>query len=54
MGSRQVRPYAELSRTRPAFKKLYDSLVEFRGESYQWMQVAELGFDAFMMRQLRA
>jgi TRAP-type mannitol/chloroaromatic compound transport system substrate-binding protein len=46
--------YAELSRTRPAFKKLYDSLVEFRGESYQWMQVAELGFDAFMMRQLRA
>ena len=28
----------------------FDSLVAFRGDSYQWMQVAELGFDAFMMR----
>jgi TRAP-type mannitol/chloroaromatic compound transport system substrate-binding protein len=46
--------YADLSQTRPTFKKLYDSLVEFRGESYQWMQVAELGFDAFMMRHARA
>ena len=46
--------YAELSQARPTFKKLYDSLVEFRGESYQWMQVAELGFDAFMMRHSRA
>jgi TRAP-type mannitol/chloroaromatic compound transport system substrate-binding protein len=46
--------YAELSQARPMFKKLYDSLVEFRGESYQWMQVAELGFDAFMMRHSRA
>jgi hypothetical protein len=32
------------------FKKLYDSVVAFRGDSYQWMQVAELGFDSFMMR----
>ena len=42
--------YAELSKTNPHFKKLYDSLVAFRGDSYQWMQVAELGFDSFMMR----
>ena len=42
--------YAELSQTNPHFKKLYDSLVAFRGDSYQWMQVAELGFDSFMMR----
>ena len=42
--------YAGLSQTNPHFKKLYDSLVAFRGDSYQWMQVAELGFDNFMMR----
>jgi TRAP-type mannitol/chloroaromatic compound transport system substrate-binding protein len=42
--------YAELSQTNPQFKKLYESLLAFRGDSYQWMQVAELSFDAFMMR----
>jgi TRAP-type mannitol/chloroaromatic compound transport system substrate-binding protein len=42
--------YAGLSQTNPHFKKLYDSVVAFRGDSYQWMQVAELGFDSFMMR----
>ena len=42
--------YAGLSQTNPHFKKLYDSLLAFRGDSYQWMQVAELGFDAFMIR----
>jgi TRAP-type mannitol/chloroaromatic compound transport system substrate-binding protein len=39
-----------LSQTNPHFKKLYDSLTAFRSDSYQWMQVAELGFDSFMMR----
>jgi TRAP-type mannitol/chloroaromatic compound transport system substrate-binding protein len=42
--------YAGLSQTNPHFKKLYESLVAFRGDSYQWMQVAELGFDSFQMR----
>jgi TRAP-type mannitol/chloroaromatic compound transport system substrate-binding protein len=42
--------YADLNRTNPAFKKMYDSLVPFRGDSYLWMQVAELGFDNFMIR----
>ena len=42
--------YAEHSASNPHFKKLYDSVLAFRGDSYQWMQVAELGFDAFMMR----
>jgi TRAP-type mannitol/chloroaromatic compound transport system substrate-binding protein len=46
--------YTELSQTRPTFKRLYDSLVAFRGDSYQWMQVTELGFDTFMMRHTRA
>ena len=42
--------YADLSRTNPLFKKMYDSLVPFRNDSYLWMQVAELGFDNFMIR----
>ena len=42
--------YAGLAQSNPHFKKLLDSLVAFRGDSYQWMQVAELGFDTFMMR----
>jgi len=32
------------------FKKLYDSLVPFRNDSYLWMQVAEGAFDNFMIR----
>jgi len=42
--------YAELSQARPMFKKLYDSLISFRNDSFAWQQVAELGFDSFMMR----
>jgi TRAP-type mannitol/chloroaromatic compound transport system substrate-binding protein len=42
--------YADLSKTNPLFKKLYDSLVAFRGDSLLWFQVAELSFDSFMIR----
>jgi TRAP-type mannitol/chloroaromatic compound transport system substrate-binding protein len=42
--------YADLSKTNPHFKKLYDSLVAFRGDSLVWFQVAELSFDSFMIR----
>jgi TRAP-type mannitol/chloroaromatic compound transport system substrate-binding protein len=42
--------YAELSASNPMFKKMYDSLVPFRSESYLWTQVAEMGFDNFMVR----
>jgi TRAP-type mannitol/chloroaromatic compound transport system substrate-binding protein len=42
--------YADLSKANPQFKKLYDSLVAFRGDSLVWLQVAELSFDTFMMR----
>jgi TRAP-type mannitol/chloroaromatic compound transport system substrate-binding protein len=42
--------YADLSKNNAHFKKLYDSLVPFRSNSYAWMQVAELGFDSFQMR----
>jgi TRAP-type mannitol/chloroaromatic compound transport system substrate-binding protein len=42
--------YAELARSNPHFKKLLDSLTAYRSDSYQWLQVAELAFDSFMMR----
>jgi TRAP-type mannitol/chloroaromatic compound transport system substrate-binding protein len=42
--------YADLSKTNPLFKKLNDSVTTFRNDSYQWMQVAELSYDTFMMR----
>jgi len=42
--------YADLSKSNPHFKKLYDSLVAFRGDSLLWLQVAELSFDSFMIR----
>jgi hypothetical protein len=33
--------YAETSAANPRFKKIYDSLVAFRSDSYLWWQVAE-------------
>ena len=42
--------YAEISGRSEAFKRTYDSMVAFRGESLLWWQVGELSFDAFMAR----
>jgi len=42
--------YDELSKTKPHFKKLYESLVPYRANAYAWLQVAELGFDSFQVR----
>lgn len=42
--------YTEISATNPNFKKVYASLTDFANDGYQWWQVAELGFDAFMVR----
>jgi TRAP-type mannitol/chloroaromatic compound transport system substrate-binding protein len=42
--------YQEVSAKNADFKKVYESMVAFRGEEYLWWQVAELGFDAFMVR----
>ena len=42
--------YAEHAKTNVHFKKLLDSLTPFRSDSYQWLQVAELAYDSFMMR----
>jgi len=42
--------YVDISKTNPMFKKMYESLVPFRSDSYLWQQVAEMGFDTFMVR----
>ncbi|MHB0951233.1 MAG: TRAP transporter substrate-binding protein [Allorhizobium sp.] len=45
--------YADLSARNPAFKKLYDSQQAFKQDAYLWAQVAEYGFDTYMMIQQR-
>src|SRR5215472_14482617 len=42
--------YADLAQSNPHFKKMLDSLTAYRSDSYQWLQVAELAYDSFMMR----
>jgi TRAP-type mannitol/chloroaromatic compound transport system substrate-binding protein len=46
-----VEVYNETSAANADFKKTYDSMVAFRGDQYLWWQVAEYGFDTFMIRQ---
>ncbi|WP_138469200.1 TRAP transporter substrate-binding protein [Poseidonocella sp. HB161398] len=45
--------YDELNASNPAWKKIFDSMMEFRGETFLWQQVAEFGFDYFMMAKQR-
>ena len=42
--------YAETAAANPCFKKIYDSYVAFRSDSYLWWQVAEMSFDMFQVR----
>ena len=42
--------YAEIAATNADFKKILDALVAFRGDQYLWWQIAEYGFDSFMIR----
>jgi len=42
--------YAETSAANADFKKVYDSFIAFRNDQYLWWQVAEYGFDTFMIR----
>jgi TRAP-type mannitol/chloroaromatic compound transport system substrate-binding protein len=42
--------YAETSAANADFKRVYDSTVAFRNDQYLWWQVAEYGFDTFMIR----
>jgi TRAP-type mannitol/chloroaromatic compound transport system substrate-binding protein len=42
--------YAEIGAQNADFKKVHDNMMAFRGEEYLWWQVAEYGFDSFMIR----
>jgi TRAP-type mannitol/chloroaromatic compound transport system substrate-binding protein len=42
--------YTETSAKNPDFKKVLDSMVAFRNDQYLWWQVAEYGYDSFMIR----
>ncbi len=42
--------YAETAATNPAFKKVHDQHMAFRGDQYLWWQVAEFNMDNFMIR----
>ena len=46
-----VEIYKELGAKNPAFQKIHDAHMAFRGDQYLWWQVAEFGFDNFMIRQ---
>jgi TRAP-type mannitol/chloroaromatic compound transport system substrate-binding protein len=41
---------AETSAANPSYKKVWDSITAFRGDEYLWWQVAEYGYDSFMIR----
>jgi TRAP-type mannitol/chloroaromatic compound transport system substrate-binding protein len=42
--------YAETNAQNAKFKKVHDSHMAFRGDEYLWWQIAEYGFDSFMIR----
>jgi TRAP-type mannitol/chloroaromatic compound transport system substrate-binding protein len=45
--------WAEISAKNADFKKYIELMQNFRNESYLWWQVAEYGFDTFMIRSRR-
>jgi TRAP-type mannitol/chloroaromatic compound transport system substrate-binding protein len=42
--------YAELNKSNPAFKKVYDSYKSFQDDGYLWHQVADYTMEAYMIR----
>ncbi len=42
--------HSEIASTNESFKKVYDSMTAYTNNGYQWFQVAELGYDSFMVR----
>ncbi|WP_291684668.1 TRAP transporter substrate-binding protein [Bradyrhizobium sp.] len=42
--------HSEVAATNADFRKVYESLTTFSNNSYQWFQVAEVGYDNFMAR----
>ncbi len=46
--------FAEISSKNEKFKKLYESMVTFRNEQYQWHQVCEATYDNYLIRKIRS
>src|ERR1700692_1405442 len=46
--------HADIASKNASFKKVYDSLTDYSNNTYQWFQVAELGYDSFMVRHAHA
>jgi len=46
--------HSEIAATNEPFKKVYESMTNFSNNGYQWFQVAELGYDSFMVRHSRS
>ena len=42
--------YAEINKTNPNFKKLYDSYTAFMADGYLWHQIADYTMDSYMIR----
>jgi TRAP-type mannitol/chloroaromatic compound transport system substrate-binding protein len=42
--------YTEVSKTNADFKKVYEAMLAFRNDAYQWWQVAELPYDTYLVR----
>ena len=45
-----IETYAELSAKNADFKNIHDHMMAFRGDQYLWWQIAEYGFDTYMIR----
>jgi TRAP-type mannitol/chloroaromatic compound transport system substrate-binding protein len=45
--------HGEIAKENASFKKVNDSMTDFSRNAYQWFQVAELGYDSYMVRQSR-
>ena len=43
----------EIAKENASFKKVNDSMMDFTRNGYQWFQVAEAGYDNFMIRHSR-
>jgi TRAP-type mannitol/chloroaromatic compound transport system substrate-binding protein len=46
--------FAEVSTKNEKFKRLYDSMIAFRKEQYQWDQVCEATYDNYMIRKIHS
>ncbi len=46
--------YDEVSATNPMFKKIWESIRDFRNEEYLWWSVAEYNNDNYMIRHTRS